>query len=152
MPINSFKSPLSLIVKPSPLKWLIILIPHLVIFLLIIMVDVFPLWSKIILAIFVAFSFAYYYQYHLSLKLKKSIILIEQDSVENWLIKLSNIESNTEPKNAKLLPSSYISKLFIILNFEDIKGSHYSVLITPDSISRINYKHLYIRLKSTYIK
>jgi len=152
MPLNPFIKPLSLTIKPSLQKWFLIVIPHLLAILLILNIGVFPLWSKFILALFVTASFAYYFQSHLALKLKKSVISFQQDSVENWFITLSGSDNNIEPKSVSLLPSSFISKLFIVLNFQDNSGSHYNVILMTDSISNNEFRYLYIRLKSTYIK
>ena len=152
MPLNPFLKPLSLTIKPSLQKWLIIIVPHLLGLLLITSIDMFPLWSKFIIGVFITLSFTYYYQYHIALKLKKSVVLIQQDSVKNWFITLSNNTNNNDPKSVNLLPSSFKSKLFIVLNFQDNNGSYYRAIILPDSISSINFKHLYIELNTTYIK
>ena len=152
MPLNPFIKPLSLTIESSLQKWLIIVIPHLLGILLITTIEVFPIWSRFILVLIIAISFAYYYQFFLALKLKKSVISIHQDSVNNWFITLYNKENNAEPKSVNLLPSSFISNIFIVLNFQDNNGSHFSTIIMKDSLTGFNFKHLYIRSKSTYIK
>ena len=152
MSLNPFIEPISLTIKPSMQKWLIIIVPHLLGILLIVGFDIFPLWSKLIIGTFIAVSFTYYYQNHIALRLKKSVVLVQQDSVKNWFITLSKTTNNSGPKSVNLLPSSFINKLFIVLNFQDNNGSYYSVLIMPDSISSISFKHLYIELNTTYIK
>lgn len=152
MPLNPFIKPLFLTIRPSLQKWLIIVVPHLLVILFIINIEIFPLWSKLILAMLITVSFAYYFQSHLALKLNKSVVSIQQDSVKNWFIILSSSDNNSKPKSVSLLPSSFISNVFIVLNFKDNNESHYSVIIMPDSISSNNFKYLYIKLKSTYIK
>ena len=152
MSLNPILKSFTLTIKPSLQTWLIIVLPHLLALLLIISIEVFPLWLKFILSIMVTVSFAHYYKFYFTLKLKKSVTLIRQDSRENWFIKLSNSENNEEPKSVSLLPSSFISRFLIVLNFLDKNDTEYSVIIMPDSISSINFKHLYIKLKTTYIK
>lgn len=152
MPLNPFNNPISLTIRPSLQTWLIIVAPHLIAFFLIVNIEVFPLWAKCISAIIIIASFAYYFLYYLALKLKKSVTSIKQDSVENWFIMLANNDNDEELKSVSLLPSSFISRFIIILNFIDKKDTYYTVVIMPDSISSINFKHLYIKLKSTYIE
>jgi len=152
MSLNPFIKPLSLIIRSSYQKRLLIFVPHLLGLLLIASIDVFPLWLKLILGLLITASFLYYFQYHITLKLKNSVISIEQDSAKNWFVTLSKNTQDNEQKSVNLLSSSFISKLFIVLNFQDNNGSYYSVIILPDSISSIDFKYLYIRLKTTYIK
>jgi len=152
MSLNPYIKPFSLKIEASLQKWLIIIIPHLLGILLTISVDTFPVWLKFILGIFIFISFIYFVLYHITLNQKKSVFSIQQDSVRNWLILLSDNTKNNEPIDVQLLPSSFISRYLIVLNFQDNKGSYYSVIILPDSISSINFKYLYIRLKTTYIK
>ncbi len=151
MAINPFIKVLFLPVTASLQKRLIIIIPHLFGLVMVVSIYVFPLWLKFALCLLIIASY-YYHFLHILLKLKKSVVIVEQDTSKNWSVSLFNNDHENIKIRVTLLPSSYISKLFIVLNFVDINGSHYSVLMTPDSISRINYKHLYIRLKSTYIK
>jgi len=69
--------------------------------------------------------------------------MIFQDSSKNWLI-----ETNQQAQKTVLLSgSSFISKKLILLNFIDTENKKYYTLITPDSLSESNFRHLFVRIK-----
>jgi len=152
MLINPIISPLKLTVKPSLQKWLILSIPHAVGIIIILSVVTSPLWLKISLTLLVILSFIYYLRLHLSQNTKKSVLSLQQDSAKNWFLTLYSNSGETEPKSVELLSSSFISKALIILNYRDDQRSNYSVLITPDSNSSNEFRHLTIRIKLINIK
>ena len=152
MSLNPLIKTFYLTIRPSLRVWLLIVIPHLLAILLIVSFGVFPLWSKVVLIITIAVSFTYYYRSYFTLKLNNSIVSIEQDSVKNWFIVLYGGGNNEDPRSVHLLPSSFISNVFIVLNFQDNSGLNYSTIIISDSISSRDFKYLYKKLKLTYIK
>jgi len=147
MPVNPIISPLKLAIKPSMQKWLILVIPHFMGILLLLSVASFPLWLKAILIIFIILSFIYYLRLHLTQSAKNAVLSIQQDSAKNWFITLNSKSGETEPKSVELLPSSFISKALIVLNYRDDQRSNYGVLLTPDSNSINEFRHLTIRIK-----
>ena len=75
--------------------------------------------------------------------LEKSITMISQDSSKNWLIK-----TNQQAQKTVLLSgSSFISRKLILLNFIDTENKKYYTLITPDSLSKSDFRHLFVRIK-----
>ncbi len=152
MSINPIISPLNIAIKQSMQKWLILVIPHLMAIILSLAVTSFPLWLKVSLFILTVLSFIYYSRLHLFQNSDKSVLSIQQDSAKNWFVTLNKKHGEAEPKSVKLLPSSFISKSLIILNYRDDQRSNYRVLITPDSYSTNEFRHLSIRIKLTNIK
>ncbi len=152
MPINPIISPFKLVIKPSTQKWLILLIPHLIGAVLLLSVAAFPFWLKAFLISLIALSFSYYLRLHLTQSTPKSVLSIQQDSAQNWFITLNSKLGETEPKSVELLPSSFISKALIVLNYRDDQRSTYGVLLTPDSNSINDFRHLTIRIKLINVK
>lgn len=143
---NPFIKPFSISIESSFQKTLIVFIPHLI-GLFLTFISVLLIWLKILLVIAILISFYYYLQLHITQKLKKSVIAIQQDSTSNWFITLSGVDGKSEPKSVTLLPTSFISKVLIVLNYRDDNRSYYSVLLSPDSLSNNKFKHLTSRLK-----
>ncbi len=144
MHTNPFNTPLHLVLKPSLQKRLLIIAPHLIALFIIVLLDVFPLYMKIALFTLIVASSIYYSRLHIFNTLKKSIHTIQQDSANNWII---SIQEKGDNKTVELLPSSFISKIIIVLNYKDINKSHYSAIITKDSLSDDDFRHLYVKLK-----
>ena len=143
MSSNPFNTPLALEIKPSFQKWLIVLAPHFLVLIVVLSLDVFSFSLKIILVIFIIISAIYYRFLYLRQTLEKSITMIFQDSSKNWLI-----ETNQQVQKTVLLSgSSFISKKLILLNFIDTENKKYYTLITPDSQSESDFRHLFVRIK-----
>jgi len=140
---NPFNTPLALEIKPSFQKWLIVLAPHLLVLMVVLSLDVFNYGLKIILVILIIISANYYIFLYLRQTLEKSITMIFQDSSKNWLIKTNN----QAQKTVLLMPSSFINNKLILLNFIDSKNKKYYALITPDSLSKSDFRHLFVRIK-----
>lgn len=149
---NPFNVPLSIDIKPTLQKALLIIIPHLLALVLVVSMTVFSLIIKLILLTLILLSLGYYYQLHINQKTKKSVMTIQQDSVNNWLITLHNKDQQAPPKSVILLASSYTSKYLIVLSYHDINKSYYSAIITPDAVSSNDFRRLQVRLKLTNIK
>jgi len=73
--------------------------------------------------------------------------MIFQDSSKNWLIETKNQTNKKAQKTVLLMPSSFISNKLILLNFIDSKNKKYYALITPDSLSQADFRHLFVRVK-----
>ena len=141
---NNFTKQLNLSLETSPQLYLLILIPHLFapMFLLF-----FPSERKIIIApitLAIIFSLFYFLRLHYHKSLKKSVTSIHQDSANNWFIEVAH----NEQQPVLLSPSSFESKSLIILNYVGINNVSYCALITPDCISRDDFRRLRVRLKS----
>jgi hypothetical protein len=152
MPINPFTAPLSFTINPSLQKLLLIVMPHLLVFIMVVNLNVFSLGLKVGLVFLILLSAHYYsrlYYFHIS---NKSVIELKQDSAKNWMISTINTMKAQESFSVDLLPTSFISKWLIILNFVDNNRSHYKVIFTPDSLSANEFRHLYTRIKLTNIK
>jgi hypothetical protein len=152
MPINPFTAPLSFTINPSLQKLLLIVMPHLLVFIMVVNLNVFSLGLKVGLVFLILLSAHYYsrlYYFHIS---NKSVIELKQDSVKNWMIATINIKGDKDPISVDLLPTSFTSKWLIILNFVDKNRSHYKVIFTPDSISDNEFRYLHTRIKLTNIK
>jgi len=143
MSSNPFNTPLALTVKPSFQKWLIVLAPHFLVLIVVLSLDVFNFSLKIILVIFIIISAIYYIFLYLRQTLEKSITMIFQDSSKNWLIQTNN----QAQKTVLLMPSSFINNKLILLNFIDSKNKKYYALVTPDSLSKSDFRHLFVRVK-----
>lgn len=151
MSVNPFNVSLQLIVKSSLQKWMIVIIPHFVVFVLIVSLDVFSPRLKIILVFLIVISFVYYSCLHLFLIHKKSVTSIKQDSRKNWFITTFDSNNKCELKSVNLLPSSFVSEVIVVLNYQDIDLYYYTVIITADSLSTSEYRRLRVRLKLTNI-
>ncbi len=142
---NPFNTPLALEIKPSLQKWLIIVIPHLLVLTLVLSLSVFSLSLRFALSFLIIFSSAYYIRLYLQGASKKSVRMIFQDSRKNWLIKTIK----TDKQKVQLLGTSFISKLLIIMNVIDTDKNKYTILITPDSLSSTEFRRVFVRLKMT---
>lgn len=145
MSLNPFNAPLALTIKPSLQKWLLIIVPHFIAFVIVLTFSVFTFTLKAGLTFLILFSFVYYFRLHLQQSLKKSVYLIHQDSAKNWFV----ITKDTERKEVTLSGSSFVSKLLIIINYNDINNNQYGVIVTPDSLSIDDFRQLIVRIKLT---
>lgn len=132
--------------KPSMQKWLIVLIPHVLISIMVICFSVFSLWIKLLLFLVIFISFIYYSRLHLFLHCKKSVVSIHQDSARKWLLSTNESTDKGDRLSADLLPSSFVSKMLVILNYKDSIGKVYTVIITPDCYSNNEFRRLRVRL------
>lgn len=149
---NPFNVPLSIEIRPTFQKTLLVLIPHLLICVLVVSFGVFGLIIKLTLVVILIISTAYYYRLHLGQNLKKSITSIQQDSSKNWFITTYNTGDEATLKVVILLASSFISKYLIVLNYREENGSQYSIIITKDSVSTNDFRYLRVRLKLTNVE
>ena len=142
---NPYTKPIDISLKKTTQKMLILVFPHLLALLVVLIIDTFPLLLKGLVSIIIVASLYYYCRLYLFYTSKKSITSIQNDSVDNWYL--------TTVNNAKilasLLPSSFCSNFLIILNYIDINKQKYSVIITPDCLSRDDFRRLRVRLKNT---
>jgi hypothetical protein len=152
MPLNQFTSPLYIVSKPSLQKMLLIAIPHLLVLIMVASLDVFAMELKLGLIFVILLSTYYYLRLYYFQTSNKSVIELKQDSAKNWMISTINTMKAQESFSVDLLPTSFISKWLIILNFVDNNRSHYKVIFTPDSLSANEFRHLYTRIKLTNIK
>jgi len=149
MSFNPYDAPLSLNVKPSLQKWLIIFIPHVFVILLIFSFKEFNPILKVVLVVGVIVSLSYYYRLHLSQFSIKSVTQVQHTLVKTWLVSTTK---NRDLIKFELLPSSFVSNYLIILNFNvnNTAGfipSH-TVLFTKDSLSKDEFRILKVRLKT----
>ena len=140
---NIFTGPLVLIPKVKMQSWMLVLIPHFLILLFVIVTPVELYIVKISLSLVVILSLYYFLRLYIFKNLNKSIESVSQDSLKNWYIQ--DIGKHQHP--VQLLPSSFVSKFLIILNYAGIDKKKYSVLLTPDSLDEKEFRRLKIRLK-----
>jgi len=133
-------------------KWLLLSIPHVLGIIILLSVDAFPLMLKVFLIILIVLSFSYYLRLHLVLTSKKSVLFIKQDSAKNWFITFNSKPAETELISVKLLPSSFISRFLIVLNYQDSQDTKHSILITKDSCYSNEFRYLMIAIKLANIK
>jgi len=152
MSLNPLNVPLLIEIKPTFQKALLIFTPHLLVFALVVSFDVFNWLIKASLLVFIFISIAYYFRLHLIQKSKKSILSIQQDSVNNWFVAIYDEGHEAKLESVILLASSFVSKSLIVLNYRNDSGSQYSVIITRDSISSNEFRRLQVRLKLSNIK
>jgi hypothetical protein len=147
MPQNRFNASFYIKISPSLQKGLMIAIPHILVFILVLSISVLVLFLKSVLILLILLSAFYYSRIYLLNTSKNSVLQLKQNSLHNWWI--TTIESNKKNElfSVDLLPTSFISKWLIILNFVDNNGSKYNVFITADSISNNKFRNLYSRIK-----
>ena len=145
MSSNPFNAPLALKIKPSLQKWLIVLVPHLLVLVVVLKLDVFNLAVRLLLVSLILISGCYYLRLHLQQSLNRSVSSIYQDSAKNWFIKTPKAEKLAVTPST----SSFLSRVLILMNFRDENNKNYTVIITPDSLSRAQFRRLYVRIKSS---
>lgn len=144
---NPYNSSLSIVINPSLQKGLMIAIPHSLVLILVLSLGIIFLFLKIILSLLILLSAYYYSRVYLLQSSNNTVLLLKQSSVKNWLIGTVESDKKNELFSVDLLPTSFISKWLIILNFIDNNGSKYNIIITPDSISKNEFRNLYSRMK-----
>ena len=147
MSVNHFNAPLSIEIKPTLQKYLIISIPHIFALLLLIFIKNLTLLQLLTLACVVLLSFIYSLRLHCFCTLDHSVISIQQDSMNNWLLLFAN---ENEVKLADLIPSSFASNHLIILICKTNNTNYFystsSVIITKDSVTEQKFRILKARL------
>lgn len=152
MSFNPLNVPLDYSIQPSLQKALLIVVPHIVGIVLVLSFGVFTFWLKLLFIVIILASGLYYLRLHFLQKSKKSVISIQQDSVNNWYITTHDKNHEAASKSVILLASSFVNKYLMVLNYRDTNKSYYSAIITPDSISSNDFRRLQVRLKLTNIK
>lgn len=142
---HPFTKPINISLKHTTQKMMILVLPHLLALLVVLTIDIIPLLFKGLISIIIVASFYYYCRLYLFDSSKHSITSIQNDSVENWYL----TSANNVKISVSLLPSSFSSNILIILNYVDIKKQKYSVIITPDCLSKNDFRRLRVGLKST---
>ncbi len=99
---------------------------------------------SIVVIFTITYSAYYFLHLHIWLDSKKSVKTIYQDSRYNWFL----MDSTDVEKSVSLLPESFNSNYLIILNFDDNKNSKYSVIVTPDSVPRDEFRQLKVNLRT----
>ncbi len=144
---NPFISPLVLKIKTSAQKKILIIAPHLCLLILVLWMDIFTPSLKLLLIFLIIVSVNYYLRI-----VNNTVTELRQDSKNNWKISSSEKHKNGGLFSVDLHPSSFVSTWIIILNFIDNNHSNHRIIITPDSISINDFRHLTTRLKITNIK
>ncbi len=117
----------------------------LVVVIILLMTDPTPVFPILLLILILSGSFFYYYQWHVVRTLDKSILELRINASGDW-----SVLSFTEKRiKVNLLCNSFVSKYLIILNFSSINSSNYTVLITKNMLSKDEFRHLRVRLKTT---
>ncbi len=153
MSSSPFNTPFVLNIKPSFQKWLFLIIPHALVGFVILLAPPLDYTEKGVAIALVVASFVYYYRLHIRTDLNKSVKAVRLDSAKNWGVKLQFFKKSQDYTNVILLGSSFYSNFLIILNFSDLSQNSvvkatYSVLITPDSLSKDEFRRLKVRLKT----
>ena len=126
---------------------LMVFVPH-VLAVLVVIFLVPVLWLiKLGLVSLIVLSLMYFLQLHVFQKLHNTVINIQQDSVNNWLV--TTLGDDNKPVQRELLPSSFVSPYLIILNFSSSNRIlPFTALITSGSLSEPDFRHLRVRLKT----
>ena len=123
--------------------WLLVLVPHVLIFLLYFSAHVEFHLIDLLLSIVIIASLYYFLRLYLFKNLNRSIKSVSQDSLGNWHI----LDGKNQQQLVSILPSTFVNRYFIIVNYAGIDNRKYSVLFTPDSIDLEQFRRLKIRLK-----
>jgi len=135
---------LSISIHASPQKWVLVLVPHFISFIVALSVVQVSILLSIVLILAIAYSTYYFIHLHIWLDSNKSVKSIYQDSRNNWhLITVAN-----EEKSVSLMPESFNSNYLIILNYMDINVTKYTVIVTPDSVLRDLFRQLKVNLRT----
>ena len=134
----------SISIHASPQKWVIILLPHLITFIVVFSLNQVSILLSIMLLFAIAYSSYYFLHLHIWLDSKRSVTSIYQDSRNNWFL----MDSANEETSVNLQTDSFMSNYLVILNFIDNKKIKYSVIITSDSIPRDIFRQLKVILRT----
>jgi hypothetical protein len=135
---------ISLPVHASLQKWLLIILPHLIAIIVVISIVKVSLLLSFFLFLAIIFSCLYFLRLHIWLKSKYSVLMMYQDSRNNWFIK----NALEEEKTVDLQAESFVSNYLLILNFADNKKKSYTVIVTPDSVSKDLFRQLRVVLRT----
>ena len=146
MSLNHFNQTLSINVRSSLAKKILIFFPHIIIcFLLFIFLEMkgtsFIYFLLSVACIFL--SVFYFVRLHLTQNIEKSVRLISYCAQGGFDI----ILKNDVRVKVKILSASFSSNFLIILNFENDLDKQYTALITPDSVSKEEFRKLKVLLK-----
>jgi len=136
--------PLTVPVKASFLKFLLISVPHFSAIIFVIFFVSLPWFGLLIITILILFSFFYYARLNLWQKLNNCVISIHQDTARNWAVITAN---NKDKISVELQANSFISPFLVILNFKDLKHKSYNVIFMPDSLSAHDFRRLRVRIR-----
>ncbi len=105
-------------------------------------------WAMLLIDICLLGSFIYNYQKYVARRNKQTIVKVWIDEKQTWQALLRGGEVLT----VKLLGDSISSKMLVILNFQVMAGPQknkkYSVIIFPDSVTKISFRRLKAWLNS----
>lgn len=99
---------------------------------------------KFVMILLIVASWVYYYRLHVTKVLRRSVIAAYHQggyASKGWSIRLS------DEKVVDLLPSSYRSQWWIVLNFcHTPSNERYTLLVPADSVSAETHRQLRVRL------
>lgn len=142
---NSLNQALSLDIKASLQKTLLIVAPHLIGALVLLFTykrSMYGVWFSGALLIGIIVSLFYYLRLHGQMKLGRSILAINRSPQNQW-----SITTRQDGSKSVELTHSYSGKYLIILNYLDPENRKYTVYITPDSVSSEIFRQLKVLLK-----
>ncbi len=124
------------------------MLPHLLAILLISNIGNLSFLLKLIVILGALISAIYFLRLHIFQTLKHSVLLIRQDSVNNWFVLTAG---ESELRSMTLMTTSFVSNYFIILNYRLDDSSYLSkectALITNDSLLKEEFRILKAKLK-----
>ncbi len=135
---------LSISIRASPQKWLFVLVPYFISFIVAFSVVQVSVLLSILLILAIAYSTYYFLRLHVWLGSNKSVKSIYQDSRNNWFL----ITAANDEKSVSLMPESFNSNYLITLNYMDINKTKYAVIVTPDSVSKELFRQLKVNLRT----
>lgn len=147
MASNRFNKAFTINIKASLEKYLLIIIPHLLVaIVLMIFFDVKEqnLIYLIIILLCISISLLYFSRLHILFQSEKSIYEIHKNTSGHWKLKLKNGLT----KDVTILTSSFVSNLLILIIFKDQSSKDYTALVTPDSVSTNEFRRLKVHLKT----
>jgi len=141
------KQILSIRIKPSITKILIIVVPHVLIASFLLFNSyIFKLGNSILMLslLFTILSLFYFIKLHLNMSLKQSIYSISRDINNKWWVNYKNKKNI----NITLSSNSFVSNYLILLNTIDASKKCSTIIITPDSIKKDQFRQLKVILKT----
>ncbi len=142
-----FKQALTIKIKSSLSKKLLIVLPHvIVVVILFIFLDFkgLTLIYFLLSLLCITLSLIYFVRLHLLFSSNQSIYNIHNNINDNW----SLILRNNEKVNVSISGTSFSSNLLIILIFKDESKKQYSVIIIRDSVTQSEFRRLKVRIKT----
>lgn len=135
---------LSIAIHASPQKWILVLLPHFVSFIVVFSLVQVSILLSLVLILLIVFSTYYFLRLHLFFNASRSVKTIYQDSRNNWFL----ISATNDEIKVSLLPESFSSNFLIIINYIDSNQDKYVVVITPDSVPSELFRQLKVNLKT----